>query len=77
MARTTSKDALDIKITKAQEQVSRTKKQYDAALANLSDLLDKREALHRDELIKAMLKSERSYEEILEFLDTGSAMEDD
>lgn len=77
MARTTSKDALDIKITKAQEQVSRTKKQYDAALANLSDLLDKREALRRDELIKAMLKSERSYEEILEFLDTGSATEDD
>ena len=75
MARTTSKDALDIKITKAQEQVSRTKKQYEAALANLSDLLDKREALRRDELVKAILKSDRSYEEILDFLDAGSTVE--
>ena len=38
MARMTSMDALETKIEKAQEQVSRTKKQYDAALARLSDL---------------------------------------
>lgn len=48
MARMTSMDALETKIEKAQEQVSRTKKQYDAALARLSDLLDKRDALRRD-----------------------------
>jgi uncharacterized membrane-anchored protein YhcB (DUF1043 family) len=41
MARMTSMDALEAKIEKAQQQVSRAKKQYDDALAKLSDLLDK------------------------------------
>ena len=50
MARMTSMEALDAKIEKAQTQVSKTKKQYDAAVAALSDLLDKRDALRRDEL---------------------------
>lgn len=77
MARTTSKEALDAKIEKAQEQVSRTKKQYDAAMANLSDLLDKREALQKDELIKAITRSKRTYEEVLAFLDGGDEPEAD
>ena len=71
MARMTSMDALETKIEKAQEQVSRTKKQYDAALARLSDLLDKRDALRRDELVKAILKRDKTYEEVLEFLGSG------
>ncbi len=77
MARTTSKEALDAKIKKAQEQVSKTKKQYDAAMANLSDLLDKREALQKDELIKAITRSRHTYEEVLAFLDTGDEPEAD
>ena len=68
MARMTSMEALDRKIEKAQEQVSKTKKQYDAAVAALSDLLDKRDALRRDELVKAILKSDKTYEEVLAFL---------
>ena len=51
--------------------MSRTKKQYDAALARLSDLLGKRDALRRDELVKAILKSDKTYEEVLEFLGSG------
>ena len=42
MARTTSTEALDKKIEKAQELVSRKKKEYDSATAALGDLLDKR-----------------------------------
>lgn len=38
MARMTTIDALETKIEKAQEQVSKAKKQYDTALAKLSDL---------------------------------------
>ncbi len=68
-------DGLESKIVKAQEQVSKTKKQYDAAVAVLSDLLDKRDALRRDELVKAIMKSDRTYEEVLEFL--GNDKEDD
>ncbi len=63
MARMSSMEALERKIEKAQEQVSKTKKQYDSAVAVLSDLLDKRDALRRDELVKAIMKSGRTYEE--------------
>lgn len=76
MARTSSMEALEKKIEKAQEQVSRTKKQYDAALSNLSDLLDKRDALRRDELVKAIMKSGRSYDEVLEFLESAEKEEE-
>ena len=43
MARMTSMEALEIRIEKAQEKVSRTKKQYDAVVAAPSDLLDNRD----------------------------------
>lgn len=76
MARMTSMEALERKIEKVQVQVSKTKKQYDAAVAALSDLLDKRDALQRDELVKAIMKSDRTYEEVLAFLDTGAAEEE-
>lgn len=69
-------ESLDKKIEKAQELVSRKKKEYDAAVSALSDLLDKRDALQRDELIKAILKSDRTYEEVLAFLDTGDEGEE-
>jgi energy-converting hydrogenase A subunit M len=72
MARVSGIEALEHKIEKAQEQVSRTKKQYDAALATLSDLLDKRDAIRRDELVKAIMKSDRTYEEVLAFLDNDT-----
>lgn len=76
MARMISMESLDKKIEKAQELVSRKKKEYDAAVSALSDLLDKRDALQRDELIKAILKSDRTYEEVLSFLDTGDEGEE-
>lgn len=47
------------------------------ALAKLSDLLDKRDALRRDELVKAILKSDKTYEEVLEFLGTDIGEEDE
>ncbi|MCR5235436.1 MAG: hypothetical protein K6E53_16260 [Lachnospiraceae bacterium] len=71
MART-SMEALEHKIERAQEQVSRTRKQYDAAIAALSDLLDKRDALKRDELVKAIMKSDKTYDEVLAFLGGGT-----
>ena len=75
MARMISMESLDKKIEKAQELVSRRKKEYDAAVSALSDLLDKRDALQRDELVKAILKSDRTYEEVLVFLNTGGQEE--
>ena len=77
MARMTSMEALDKKIEKAQEMVSRRKKLYDEAIAALSDLLDKRDALRRDELVKAIMNSDRTYEEVMEFLNAGSEDEEE
>ena len=76
MARMTSMEALEKRIEKAQAQVSKTKKQYDAAVAALSDLLDKRDALRRDELVKAIMKSDKTYEEVLAFLNAGEDEEE-
>jgi energy-converting hydrogenase A subunit M len=70
MARVTAMQAVQAKIEKAQEAVSKKKKEYDEAIAVLSDLLDKRDALRRDELVKAIMKSDRTYEEVMAFLNT-------
>ena len=71
MARVTALQAVELKIEKAQEQVSKTKKAYDTAIANLSELLDKRDALRLEELVKAIMKSNKTYEEVMAFLKTG------
>ncbi len=71
MARVTALQAVELKIEKAQEQVSKTKKAYDTAIANLSNLLDERDAIRRDELVKAIMKSNKTYEEVMAFLNTG------
>ena len=76
MARITAMKALEIKIEKAQAMVSKKKKEYDAAIAVLSDLLDKQDALRRDELVKAIMKSDRTYEEVLEFLNVNTDNEE-
>ena len=75
MARVTAMQAVEAKIEKAQEAVSKKKKEYDEAIAVLSDLLDKRDALRRDELVKAIMKSDRTYEGVLEFLESGEGKE--
>ena len=75
MARVTALQAVELKIDKAQEQVSKTKKAYDTAIANLSNLLDERDAIRRDELVKAIMKSNKTYEEVMAFLNTGKGRE--
>lgn len=72
MARMTSMEALEKKIEKAQEQVSKTKKQYESAVSTLSELLDKRDSMRRDEILKAYVNSNRTYEETLAFFEAGS-----
>ena len=71
MARVTALQAVELKIVKAQETVSKAKKAYDTAIANLSNLLDERDAIRRDELVKAIMKSNKTYEEVMAFLNTG------
>ena len=75
MARTrkTSREALDEKIEKAEADVIAVKKKYDQATANLKELLDKRDAIRKEEILSAVVKNEwQSYEEIMNFLNVGS-----
>ena len=75
MARTrkTSKEALEEKIEKAEADVIAAKKKYDQATANLKELLDKRDAIRKEEILSAVVKNEwQSYEEIMNFLNVGS-----
>ena len=68
MARTTGIGSLEQKIEKAKMDVVRTKHKYDEAVAKLGDLMDKRDGLKRDELVKTIMKSNKTYEEIIRFL---------
>ena len=68
MARQISMETLEAKIEKAQQAVIRTKAAYDSATTELKKLLDKRDALKRDEIMTAVAKSKKSYDEILAFL---------
>jgi len=72
MARYTSLETLRQKKEKAQAKVSRTKKQYDAALAELSEILDKEEAILNENLLKAFAKSDKTYDEVMVFLGTDA-----
>lgn len=68
MARTVGMEALEDKIEKAQQKVVRTKAAYDNAVDELQALLDKQTALQTKELIKAVANSDKSYQEILNFI---------
>lgn len=72
MARQMSMESLEAKIEKAEQNVIRTKKAYDVATEELKKLLDKRDAIRRDEIMSAVVKSKKSYDEILRFLEEGS-----
>ena len=70
---------MEEQIEKAQEKVIKTKADYDAAVESLQKLLDKRDAQRKDELWNAIIKSNKSYEEILRYVvessDTGEEAE--
>lgn len=69
MARVTSIELLEQKIEKAQEDVVKAKHKYDASTATLKELLDKRDLLRNEELLRAFTKSKRSYGDILRYLE--------
>lgn len=60
--------SIDEKIAKAEENVAKLKEKYDGAVKELSDLIQKKQELQKEELLNAVVASSRSYEEIMEFL---------
>ena len=70
------RQTIDDRIKKAEEAVIKTKEKYDVALEELNLLVKKKKEMESKELMKAFAKSNRSLEEVLEFLG-GTADEDE
>lgn len=70
MARKINIDVLDERIEKAQEDVVKAKKKYDTSTATLKQLLDKRQAMQTEEVIAAIAKSNRSYDNIMNYINS-------
>ena len=66
-------DAVNQQIEAAEAEVIKAKKKYDEATDKLKSLLDKKKALQTEELMNAVMKSSRSYEEILRYLQPDSS----
>ena len=56
------------KINQQKEAVSKAKDRYDAAVAELEKLIKKRDEIRNKELLDAFASSDKSYDEIMEFL---------
>ena len=51
-----------------EDVVAKAKAKYDAEVAKLKDLLAKRDEMKKKELLEAVEKSNKTYEEIMKFL---------
>lgn len=68
MARVSKGQALKAKIAKAEERVLSTKAEHEKAVEELKALLDEQKELETKELMNAIEKSGKSYEEILRLI---------
>ncbi|MBQ9074837.1 MAG: hypothetical protein IJY32_02605 [Mogibacterium sp.] len=60
--------SIDEKIERAQDDVTRAKKKYDAAVEALEKLMTRKREIQQKELMAAISNSSKSYDEILRFL---------
>ena len=67
-ARKSSADALDEKIEIGKQKVIKTKAAYEKAVDELQVLLDKKKALQTEDLMKAISKSDKTFDEIMKFV---------
>jgi formiminotetrahydrofolate cyclodeaminase len=77
MARNISKEVLEQKIEKVEKAISRNREQYEKLTAELEELHQKQKAIQREELLRAIADSTRSYEEILRFIQGKEEEEND
>ena len=75
--RRSSEQTLEYKIEQAEAKVAKTREAHEKAVDELKKLYDIRKAYQRDELLKAMENSSRSYDEILAFITSEDAPEDE
>ena len=59
---------IDEKIKQSEAALAKAKSRYDAEAAVLKELLQKRQAMRDRELMEAIAKGRRSFEEILDYI---------
>ena len=59
---------IDEEIIKQEEQVSKSKAKYDADVKKLKDIYAKKDEMKKRELLEAVEKSSKTFEEIMGFL---------
>ena len=64
-------ESLDQKIEQAKQKVIKTNAAHEKAVDELQILLDKKKTLQTDELMQAISKSEKTFEEIMRFIEKG------
>ena len=64
--------SIDEKIERAKLKVSKAKDRYDEALSELKNPMEEKKKIQSKELMDAIDKSNRTYEEIIEFLSTDN-----
>ena len=69
MARKKSIDTIEQKIEKAKSDVDCAKAKYEATVEELERLMTMKEALRKEQLISAISNSDKSYDEIMAFLE--------
>ena len=63
-----STDKLDAKIEQQKEALEKAKARYEAENEALAELVKMRNELRKEELMNAVINSDKSYEEILAFV---------
>ena len=69
MARKKNINTIEQKIEKAKSDVDYAKAKYETTVEELERLMTMREALRKEQLISAISNSDKSYDEIMAFLE--------
>ena len=67
--------SIDDKIEQQKLVVSKAKARYEAELEQLNQLMKKRDELRNKALLQAIEQSKRSFEEIIDFLNTDDSQD--
>lgn len=62
--------SIDVKIKQAEAALAKAKTKYDIEASKLKDLLEKKQALKKEELLAAVVTSKRSFEDILDYINS-------
>ena len=66
--RRTAIELIEQDVIEAEETVKKSKAKYEADLKLLKEKLEKRDAMRKEQLMKEIAKSSRTYEEIIQFI---------